>query len=80
MKKKFICNVYFCVRLDTIHVDKEKNAADAEFYRIKMQADSNKLLLTKEYLELKRIEALGNNTKFYYGPDIPKIFMQQYVP
>jgi hypothetical protein len=45
-----------------------------------MQADSNKLLLTKEFLELKRIESLGNNTKLYYGPDLPKIFMQQYVP
>jgi len=65
---------------DTIHLDKEKSAADAEFYRIRMQADSNKLLLTNEYLEMKRIEALGNNTKFYYGPDIPKMFMQQYVP
>ncbi|CAI6361957.1 unnamed protein product [Macrosiphum euphorbiae] len=65
---------------DTIHLDKEKSAADAEFYRIKMQADSNKLLLTKEYLEMKRIESLGNNTKLYYGPDLPKIFMQQYNP
>lgn len=45
-----------------------------------MQADSNKLLLTKEYLELKRIESLGNNTKFYYGTDLPKIFMHQNVP
>lgn len=42
-----------------------------------MQADSYQLLLTKEYLEMKRIESLGNNTKLYYGPDLPKIFMQQ---
>lgn len=45
-----------------------------------MQAESHKLLLTKEFLEMKRIESLGNNTKLYYGPDLPKIFMQQYVP
>lgn len=63
--------------LDTIHLEKEKSAADAEFYRIKLQAESNKLLLTKEFLEMKRIESLGNNTKLYYGPDLPKIFMQQ---
>lgn len=42
-----------------------------------MQADSYKLLLTKEYLEMKRIESLGNNTKLYYGTDLPKIFIQQ---
>lgn len=45
-----------------------------------MQADSNKLLLTKEFLEMKRIESLGNNTKFYYGPDLPNIFMPQHIP
>lgn len=45
-----------------------------------MQSESNKLLLTKEYLEMKRIESLGNNTKLYYGSDLPKIFMQQYIP
>lgn len=45
-----------------------------------MQADSYQLLLTKEYLEMKRIESLGNNTKVYYGPDLPKIFMQQHMP
>jgi len=72
--------MYLFDKLDTIHLDKEKSAADAEFYRIKMQADSNKLLLTKEYLEMKRIESLGNNTKLYYGPDLPKIFMQQNIP
>lgn len=71
---------YFCVHVDTMHLDKEKSAADAEFYRIKMHAEANKLLMTKEYIEIKRIESLGNNTKLYYGPDLPKIFMQQYVP
>ena len=28
-------------------------------------------MLTKEYLELKRYEALFDNTKFYFGPNIP---------
>lgn len=45
-----------------------------------MHAEANKLLMTKEYIEMKRIESLGNNTKLYYGPDLPKIFMQQNVP
>lgn len=68
-----------CAHLDTIHLEKEKGAADAEFYRLKMQAEANKLLLTKEFLEMKRVETLANNTKIYYGPDLPKIVMQ-HVP
>lgn len=45
-----------------------------------MQADANKLLLTNEFLEMKRLEVLGNNTKIYFGPDLPKIFLQQHMP
>ena len=45
--------------------------ADVEFYSVEKQAEANRLLLTKEYLELKRYEALFDNTKVYFGPDIP---------
>lgn len=31
------------------------------------EAIANKNLLTREYLELKRIEAMGNNTKLFFG-------------
>merc|ERR1719290_564589 len=61
---------------DSIHLAKEKSRTDAEFYKIQKQAEANNLLLTKEYLELKRIEAMSSNNKVYFGPDIPNMFIQ----
>merc|ERR1719490_358948 len=60
---------------DDIHLTKEKSRADAEFYKIQKQAESNMLLLTKEYLDVKRIEAISSNNKVYFGPDIPNMFL-----
>merc|ERR1712179_225593 len=60
---------------DTIHLAKEKTRTDAEFYKIQKQAEANTLLLTKEFLELKRVEAIGSNNKVYFGPDIPNMFL-----
>ncbi|CAI2350739.1 unnamed protein product [Caenorhabditis sp. 36 PRJEB53466] len=57
------------------HLTSEKSKADAEFYRAKKQADSNKLLLTKEFLELQQIQAVASNNKIYYGDSIPKAFV-----
>lgn len=59
---------------DEMHLAKERSRSDAQYYQMKMQAEANKLLLTKEFLELKKYEGLGKNTKVYYGPDIPKMF------
>merc|ERR1719305_1877346 len=44
---------------DSIHLAKEHTKTDAEFYKIQKQAESNMLLLTKEYLDVKRIEAMA---------------------
>lgn len=41
-----------------------------------LQADANKLLLTPEYLELKKYEALALNNKIYFGEKIPNIFLE----
>merc|ERR1719158_2379693 len=60
---------------DTIHLAKERTKTDAEFYKIQKQAEANKLLLTKEFLELKKMEAISSNNKVYFGPDIPKMFL-----
>merc|ERR1719283_201668 len=60
---------------DQMHVAKEKSKTDAEFYKIQKQAEANKLLLNKEFLELKRIEAMAANNKVYFGPDIPNMFI-----
>ena len=48
---------------DNVHLAKEKSRADAEFYKVERSASANKLLLFKEYLELKKIEAMSVNNK-----------------
>merc|ERR1719347_1134500 len=60
---------------DSIHLAKEHTKTDAEFYKIQKQAEANRLLLTPEFLELKKIEAISNNNKVYFGPDIPNMFL-----
>merc|ERR1719333_1936718 len=62
---------------DSIHLAKEKSRADAEFYKIQKLAEANRLLLTKEYLDLKKIEAMAVNNKVYFGPDIPNMFISE---
>merc|ERR1719229_195497 len=62
---------------DEVHLAKERSRADAEFYKIERSATANKLLLSKEYLELKKIEAMSVNNKVYFGPDIPNMFINE---
>ena len=57
-----------------MHLAKEKSKTDAEFYRIKRESEANGLLLSKEYLELKKFEAVSSNRKVYFGPDIPNVY------
>lgn len=64
---------------DSIHKAKQHTKAEADFYHLKKQAEANKLLLTKEYLDLKKYEALSLNNKIYFGNDIPKMFLQAHV-
>ncbi|KAF7997637.1 hypothetical protein HCN44_006208 [Aphidius gifuensis] len=59
---------------DEMHLAKGKSRSDADFYQMQRQAEANKLLLTKEFLELKKYESLSTNSKIYYGQDIPKMF------
>ncbi len=59
---------------DEIHLAKERSRTDAEFYRVERQAEANRLLLTREFLELRRIESVASNQKVYFGPDIPNTF------
>lgn len=59
---------------DEMHLAREKSRSDADYYQMAKQAEANKLLLTKEYLELEKYKALSQNTKVFYGPDIPKMF------
>ncbi|CAH2093100.1 unnamed protein product [Euphydryas editha] len=64
---------------DSIHKAKQQTKAEADYYHLKKQAEANKLLLTKEYLELKKYEALALNNKIYFGNDIPNMFLQANV-
>lgn len=60
---------------DTMHVATQKSRADADFYQTQKQAEANALLLTPQFLELKRYESIANNTKVFFGADIPKMFL-----
>lgn len=59
---------------DEMHLAREKSRSDADFYQMAKQAEANKLLLSKEYLELEKYKSLSQNSKVYYGQDIPKMF------
>merc|ERR1719187_278612 len=60
---------------DETHLARKRAHADAEFYTIEKEAESNKLLLTAEYLELKRLQAIASNNKIFYGEKIPSMFL-----
>jgi len=60
---------------DETHLARKRAHADAEYYTIQKEAESNKLLLTPEYLELKRLQAVASNNKIYYGEKIPSMFL-----
>ena len=57
--------------------DREKSLADASFYRALKEAEANKLKLTPQFLELKFIEAIANNTKIFFGNKIPNLVFDQ---
>lgn len=56
---------------DQIHTAHQKAIADAEAYKLRQEAEANNLLLTPQYLELKRYEHIAANTKIYFGSSIP---------
>lgn len=56
---------------------REKMKADVEYYTALKKAESNKLLLSPEFLELKRYESVTANAKVYFGPNIPKLFISE---
>ncbi|KAF3956920.1 hypothetical protein CMV_018014 [Castanea mollissima] len=53
-----------------IYMAREKSLADAYFYRVLKEAEVNKLKLTPQFLELKFIEAIADNTKNFLGEKI----------
>jgi hypothetical protein len=62
---------------DEMFFNREKMRADAEFYTKEKLSDGNRLLLTKEYLQLKKYESIAQNSKIYFGSDIPTMFYER---
>jgi len=60
---------------DSQYLAKQKASADAEYYKNQKEAEGNHLKLTAPYLEMLRYQALTSNSKIYYGPSIPKMFV-----
>ncbi|KAF3956918.1 hypothetical protein CMV_018013 [Castanea mollissima] len=60
-----------------IYMAREKSLADAYFYRVLKEAEANKLKLTPQFLELKFVEAIADNTKIFFGEKIPNMFLDQ---
>ncbi|KAF2987953.1 hypothetical protein EK904_012426, partial [Melospiza melodia maxima] len=60
---------------DAAFLAREKARADAEYYTARKLADSNKLKLTPEYLELMKYQAIAANSKLYFGDRIPGVFL-----
>jgi regulator of protease activity HflC (stomatin/prohibitin superfamily) len=65
---------------DEMHLARQKSHADAEFYNLKQQAEVNTLLYTPEFIELKKYESLAQNSKVYFGKDIPQTFVGANCP
>lgn len=60
-----------------MYLAREKSLADANFYRVMKEAEANKLKLTPQFLELKFIESISNNSKIFFGNKIPNMVLDQ---
>ncbi|XP_031491108.1 uncharacterized protein LOC116258123 isoform X2 [Nymphaea colorata] len=60
-----------------MYLAREKSLADAHYYRMLREAEANKLKLTPEYLELRFIEAISNNSKIFFGDKVPNMVFDQ---
>ncbi|XP_078360164.1 erlin-1-like isoform X2 [Oculina patagonica] len=60
---------------DTSHLARMRARADAEYYTATKLAEANKLKLTPEYLEQIKFNSIASNTKIFFGPSIPSVFL-----
>ncbi|XP_074648122.1 erlin-1-like isoform X2 [Tubulanus polymorphus] len=54
---------------------KMKAKTEADFYRAEKEAQSNKIKLTPEYLQMLKYQAIAANSKVYFGNNIPDMFI-----
>ncbi|KAM3203390.1 erlin-2-B [Capsicum annuum] len=62
---------------NSMYLAREKSLADASYYRTMKEAEANKLKLTPEFLELRFIEAIANNSKIFFGNKVPNMVLDQ---
>ncbi|KAK9935032.1 hypothetical protein M0R45_022148 [Rubus argutus] len=62
---------------NAMYLAREKSLADADFYKVMREAEANKLKLTPQFLELKFIEAIADNTKIFFGDKVPNMVLDQ---
>nr|DAD31453.1 TPA_asm: hypothetical protein HUJ06_010304 [Nelumbo nucifera] len=60
-----------------MYLEREKSLTDANYYRVIKEAEANKFKLTPQYLELKFIEAIANNSKIFFGDKVPNMLFDQ---
>merc|ERR1712110_1149053 len=66
-----------------IEAEKEASVGKIQYERKILEKESlqkmakieDEMHLSKEYLDLKKFEALSSNRKVYFGPDIPNVYM-----
>jgi regulator of protease activity HflC (stomatin/prohibitin superfamily) len=58
-----------------MHVAKSKALADAEFYKVSKQAESNKEKLTREFVSLEMFKYATENATLYFGDALPSVFL-----
>jgi hypothetical protein len=65
--------VLVCAHTQFISTDRALSSPS----RITKEAEANRLKLTPEYLELRFIESIANNSKIFFGEKIPNMIMDQ---
>ena len=60
-----------------MYLARQKSLADADFYRLVKEAEANELKLTPQFLELRFIEAIADNTKIFFGDKVPNMILDQ---
>ncbi|GAB2214489.1 hypothetical protein Drorol1_Dr00018840 [Drosera rotundifolia] len=60
-----------------MYLAREKSLSDANFYKVMKEAEANKLKLTPEFLELRFIESIANNSKIFFGDKVPGMIFDQ---
>lgn len=60
-----------------MYLARERSFTDSNYYKVMKEAEANRLKLTPEYLELKFIEAIANNSKMFFGDKVPNMVFDQ---